>query len=171
MTAHLCADLREFLSSALPCPGVFPGPPARHVIRSGCPCEPHRYAHHDLAGRPAQRPAAEDVRVYVVDGLAGVVPRVEHHPVAGLRHACLGRRQRRLSRDLVEQAIARLRDRGQVLMVLFRYHQNVQRRLRVYVLECDSARAFKNPSRRDLPRCDAAEQAISHAEDLNRCPA
>jgi hypothetical protein len=171
VTARLCADLWEFLSSALPCPGVVPGPPARHVIRSGLPCEPHRYAHHDLAGRPVQRPAAEDVRVYVVNRLAGVVPGVEHHPVAGLCHACLVCHQRRLSRDLVKQPIARLRNRGQVLMVLFRYHQNVQRRLRVYVLECDSARAFKNSRRRDLPRRDATEQAISHAEDLNRCPA
>ena len=111
------------------------------------------------------------MRVYVVDGLAGLVPGVEHHPVAGLRHACLGRRQRSLSRDLIKQAVAGLRDRSQVLVVLFRYHQNVHRRLRVYVPECDSARAFKHSRRRDVPRRDAAEQAISHAEDLNRCPA
>jgi hypothetical protein len=149
------------------CPPCYPqrSPPrAPSVCASSWASRPGRPS----AGRPAQRPTAEDVRVHMVDGLPGVVPGIEHHPVTRLRHAGFACHQRRLSRDLVKEAVTSLRDRGKVLMVLFRYHQNVHRRLRVYVPECDSARAFKHPRRRDIPRRDAAEQAISHAKDLNR---
>ena len=75
------------------------------------------------------------MRVHVVDRLARLRPGVEHHPVAGFRNACIACYQRRLSRDLAEQAVVGLGERGQVLMVLFRYHQNVHWRLGVYVLK------------------------------------
>ena len=75
------------------------------------------------------------MRVHVVDRLAGLRPGVEHHPVAGLGNACVACHQRRLSRDLAKQAVVGLGERGQILMVLFRYHQNVHRRLGVYVLK------------------------------------
>jgi hypothetical protein len=123
------------------------------------------------AGWPAHWPAAENVRVHVVNRLAGLRPGVEHHPVPGLGHARAGRDQGRLRCKLVKQAITGLGERRQVRMVLSRDNQHVHRRLRVYVLERDGARALQHARRRDLPRRDATKQAVNHDADLNLCHA
>jgi len=109
--------------------------------------------------------------VHVVNRLAGLRPGVEHDPVAGLGHARAARDQGRLRGKLVKQAVTGLGQRGQIRMVVSRDNQHVQRRLRVYVLEGNGARALKHPRRRDLPRHDAAKQAVSHEADLNLCHA
>jgi hypothetical protein len=109
--------------------------------------------------------------VHVVNRLAGLWPGVEHDPVAGLGQARAARDQGRLCGKLVKQTVTGLGQRDQVRMVLSRDNQHVHRRLRVYVLEGNGARALKHPRRWDLPRRDTAKQAVGHDADLNLCHA
>jgi hypothetical protein len=111
------------------------------------------------------------VGVHVVNRLAGLWPGVEHDPVAGLGHTRVARDQSRLRGKLVKQTVTGRGQRGQVRMVLSRDNQHVHRRLRVYVLEGNGARALKHPRRRDVSRRDTAKQAVNHDADLNLCHA
>ena len=76
-------------------------------------------------------------------GLAGVPTGVEDHTVSGFGDAFSHCHLMGLGRDLGEQALVG-GDGGQVAMVIARNHQHMNRRLRIYVAECERARAFEH---------------------------
>jgi hypothetical protein len=96
------------------------------------------------------------VRVHVLDGLAGVTAGVEDHSVPTFGDAFRYRYFVRLRRNLGKHTIVG-GDFGQVAVVIPRNHQNMSRRLGIYVAECERARAFKHKSSRHLARRDSAE--------------
>jgi hypothetical protein len=75
------------------------------------------------------------MRMSVEHGLPGVGPGVKDHPVSALGHALSHRDPVRLGRHLVQQAVARGGDRGQISEVHPRDNQDMYRRLRIYVTE------------------------------------
>lgn len=119
------------------------------------------------ARRPAQRPAAEQVRVHVIDGLTRVRPGVEDHPVAALADPLALSDLARVLDKVTEQVTVGGRERGQVGVVLPRDYQHVHGGLRVDVAEGESPRFSRHDSGRYVARGDAAEKAVRHGEDLN----
>jgi hypothetical protein len=81
------------------------------------------------------------VCVHVVDGLAGMTAGVEDHSVPAAGDAIRGGDLVRLGRYLGEQTAVG-GDGGEIRVVLTRDYQNMGRRLRIYVAECESTRAF-----------------------------
>jgi len=71
----------------------------------------------------------------VEHGLPGVTPGVKDHPVSALGQALLHRDPVRLRRHLVQQAVVRGGDRGQIGEVHPRDDQDMHRRLRVHITE------------------------------------
>src|SRR5215472_13830456 len=108
------------------------------------------------ARRPGHGPAAKHVRVHVVDGLASVAAGVEDHAIAGVGDAFRDRYLVCLRRDLREQARVS-GDGSQVAVVFPRNHQYMNRRLRIYVAECERARAFAHHGGGNLTGRDSAE--------------
>lgn len=94
--------------------------------------------------------------MYVGHRLASVSTRVEDHTIAGLGDALSHRHLMRLGRDFGEQALVG-GDGGQVAMVIARNHEHMNRRLRIYVAECNRAGTFEDYRRRDLTGRDSAE--------------
>jgi len=114
------------------------------------------------ARRPGHRAAPEDVRVHVPHGLPGVPAGVEYDPVPGGLDA-VGRRDLPRHADyLVEQPVARGRQRRHVRKVVPRDHQDVRWRLRIEVTEGDRALPVHHDGGRDLSGSDTAEQAVWH---------
>jgi len=96
------------------------------------------------------------VRVHVINGLASVTAGVEDHAVSGVSDAFRDRYLMRRRRYLREQARVG-GDGGQVAVMFPRNHQYMNRRLRIYVAECESARAFAHHGSGDLTGRDSAE--------------
>src|ERR1700722_2324008 len=114
------------------------------------------------ARRPGHRAAAEDVRVHVPHGLPAVLAGVEDDPVPGGLDA-LGIRDLPCHGDqLVEQPVARGRQRRYVREVVPRYHKDVRRRLRIEVTEGDAPLPVHHEGGRDMSGSDTAEQAVWH---------
>jgi hypothetical protein len=118
-----------------------------------------------LTGRPGERATAEDVRVDVLDGLAGVGPRVEHHTVTGVGHAFGPRDLVRQRYHVVKQAVIGLGEGGHVLVVLLGNDQDMQRRLRVDVAERQGTVTLEHARGGHLTVGDSAEQAVGHVVD------
>jgi len=96
------------------------------------------------------------MRVHMGHGLASVSTGVEDHTIAGFRDALSHRHLMCLGRDLGEQALVR-RDGGQITMMNARNHEHMNRRLRIYVAECERASAFEYHRSRHLTGRDSAE--------------
>src|ERR1022692_763773 len=107
--------------------------------------------------RPRHPPAAEYVRVRVIDGLAGVTACIEDNAVTGLRNALGLGYLVRLSCYLGHQPVLRVGEACQVRIVRLGNHQDVNRRLRIDVTKCERALGFEHPRCRDLPGRDPAE--------------
>lgn len=82
--------------------------------------------------------------------LPGLRPRIEHDPVAGVRHAGDDCHLAGLRRDLVQQPAAGFRERRQVSVMFLRDHQNVDRSLGIYVMKRQRTRALEHPVCRDF---------------------
>jgi hypothetical protein len=81
---------------------------------------------------------------------------VEDHAVASVSDAFRDRYLVRLHRHLREQARVG-GDRSQVAVVFSRNHQYMNRRLRIYVAECERARALVHHGGWDITGRDSAE--------------
>jgi hypothetical protein len=79
------------------------------------------------------------MRMGVEHGLPGVSPSVKDHPVSALRQTLLHCDPVRLGRHLVQEAVARGGDCGQIGEMHPRDDQDMHRRLRVYVTERNGA--------------------------------
>jgi hypothetical protein len=114
------------------------------------------------ARRPCHRPATEQVRVHVPDGLTTLSPGIEHDPVAtGVDTFCRGDLVC-LGYEFVEQTIARADQRRYVRIVVPRDHQDVRGRLRADITEGDYPLAVQHDRGRDRSGRDPAEQAFWH---------
>lgn len=71
--------------------------------------------------------------------LPGVGTGVKDHPITALRQALIDRYLMRLRRHLVQQALARRGDRGEISEVHPRDYQHMHGRLGVDVTECNGA--------------------------------
>src|SRR5579863_8043967 len=114
------------------------------------------------ARRPGHRAPAEYVRVHVPHGLPRFLAGVEDDPVPGGLDAlgigdlsCYGDK-------LVEQPVARGRQRRHVREVVPRDHEDMRRCLRVEVTEGDGPLTVHHDGGRDLSGSDTAEQAVWH---------
>src|ERR1035437_1842838 len=118
------------------------------------------------SGWPGQRPAAQHVRVHMLDCLPSLRAGIEDNPVSRLvdsgRHGDLVR----LSCDLFQQASARPGQLGKIGVVIFWYDKHMGRRLRADIAERYRARALQHAHHRGLARRDAAEETVAHATIL-----
>ncbi len=89
-------------------------------------------------------------------GLAGVPTGVEDHTISGISDALSNRHLMRLGRDLREQPFLGCGG-GQVAVMIAGNDENVNRRLRIYVAECERASAFEHDRRGHLTGRDSAE--------------
>jgi hypothetical protein len=62
-----------------------------------------------------------------------------------------------LSRQFSQEAVARRGERGEVRIVLFRYHKHMRRGLRAYVAKSNCSRRLEHARCRDIARHDPAE--------------
>ena len=81
--------------------------------------------------------------MHVVNGLARVSAGIEDHTVSGIGDAFSHCHLMGLGRDLGEQSLVGGQG-GQVAVVIARNHQHMNRRLRIYVAECERASAFQH---------------------------
>src|SRR5579875_1097591 len=175
-------DRLTYLPRPLPRPGARPGPmpamlaarratsrPAFRADARSPPADtgPGAASISRLTRWPVKRAPAKDVRMHVRHGLARLRAGVEDHAVPGVSDSLACRHLVRLCRELVQQPVPGGRDRREVRVVLSRYHQHVNRRLRVNVAKCNSSLGFEYPHRWDIARNDAAEQAIGHGGDVS----
>lgn len=101
------------------------------------------------------------------DALPGLCPGVEDDPVAAVGDA-LGQGYLVGMRDEVgKQPVAGGRQLGQIGVVVARYHEDMDRGLRIDVPERDRARIARNYGRWYLGGRNSAEQAVWHTGDLN----
>ena len=122
---------------------------------------------HESAGRPLEPATAEDVGVHVIDRLSGLVPGVEHHPVAGVRDPLRLGHLPGLARQLVQETVPGLRHGGQVGVVLLGYNEYMRGCLRVNVPERKGALTFENGRCRHLSAHNLAEKTVGHRRNLN----
>ena len=118
------------------------------------------------AWRPEHRPAAQDMRVDVVDCLAGTRASVEDDPVAVLRNALSHRHLMRMRNELSQQPGFSGGEFSQAGVMRPRNHEYVNRCLRVDIAERHCSRIRRDYGRGNLSGCDAAEQAIRHGPIL-----
>ena len=114
------------------------------------------------AGRPAHLLTADDVHVQVGNAVQGVLPDVEHQPIAAIRDP--HRRGTRSSGDEhLGHDVAMVRgDFCGVGDVVSRDDEEVNRGSRIDVVEGVGALGRQHLFRRDLAGEDLAEQAVSH---------
>src|SRR5882724_1098941 len=108
------------------------------------------------------------MRVHVRDRLPGVWPRIEDNAVPAVFYALRRRDLAGNGDELIQQALARVAggsQRGHVRVVIAGDHQDVDRRLRVYITESYHSLSVGHLCGRDIPGCDSAEQALWHAHD------
>lgn len=96
------------------------------------------------------------MRVHVVYRLARVSASVEDHTVSGIGDAFSHCHLVRLGGDLGEQSLVG-GGSGQIADVIARNHQHMNRRLWIYVAECERPSAFKYQRSRHLTGGDSAE--------------
>lgn len=119
------------------------------------------------ARRPVHRPPAEHVGVHVRHALPGIRTGVEDDAIATIGYAFCHGHLMRMGDQVRQQAIARRRQRGQVLMVVARDHEYVNGSLRINITERNSPGISRHYSRWYLGSCNGTEQALGHADDLN----
>jgi len=119
------------------------------------------------AWRPAERPAAENMRVHVPHRLPRLRSGVEHDAVSGLIDTFRFGYPLRLAGQFIEQPAPSLGSRGQVRIVLLGYHEHMSRRLGVDVTERERAVTLQYPRCWDHTSHNLAEKAVGHRRDLN----
>ena len=107
--------------------------------------------------RPRHGPAAEHVRVYVRDGLPGVIACIKDNAIPGLSDALSRGYLVRLPGDLGQQPVGGDREASQVRIVRFRDDEHMNRGLRIDVTECKRALSFEHARGRDVAGHDFAE--------------
>ena len=96
------------------------------------------------------------MRVHMGHGLASVSTGVEDHTIAGFGDALSHRHLMCLGRDLGEQAFVG-GDGRQIAKMIARNHEHMNRRLRIYVAECERASALEYHRSWHLTGRDSAE--------------
>ena len=119
-----------------------------------------------LAGRPGHRPAAEYVRMDVVDGLPGLRAGVEDHAVAVVGDSLGDGNVPGVGHELGQQALIGGGQPGQIRVMGPRDHQHVDRGLRVDIAKGDSTGTSRHNRGRNVTGGNGAEQAISHVAIL-----
>jgi len=105
--------------------------------------------------------------VHVVDGLPGVRPGVEHHPVAVAVDALGYRDGVRVGDNVTQQPVAGGCQIGQIGVMSARDNKHVYWRLRIDIAEGNRPVITGHYGRRYLAGGYCAEQAVGHAGDLN----
>src|ERR1035437_10550684 len=137
-------------SFSLPGPRRVPSPYARHAIRAAS------------SGWPGQPAAAQHVGVGVGHGLPCLRAGVEHDAVSAVADSLVHRDLMGLNCHFSQQPVARRGERGEVRIVLFRYHKHMRRSLRAYVAESNCSWRLEYARCRDIARHDPAEYALWH---------
>jgi hypothetical protein len=106
---------------------------------------------------PRHPSATEHMRVHMIYGLPAVTAGIEDHPVAGIGDAFGQCHLVRLTGHLGEQPIPGRRQRGQILVVVPRDHQDVHRGLRIDIAKCEGTRRFEHERCRHFAAGDSAE--------------
>lgn len=145
---------------ALPCRGPSPGRPVRHNIRLVL----------QSARWPGHGPAAQNVRVDVRDALTGVWAGVEYHTVTIRSHAFSQGDLMRVGKHVMQNTVRCGYQGSKVSVMAAGNDENVDRRLRVNVPECNRARSLGHDGCWNLPGNDGAKQAVGHGEILTCAP-
>src|SRR5579875_587547 len=114
------------------------------------------------ARRPCHRPATEQVRVHVPDGLTSLPPGVEHDPVAAVLDSHGHGDLVRMSDKFSQQTVTSAGQGRYVRVVVARDHQHVRGGLRVDVTEGDYPLSVQHDRGRDRSGRDTAEQTVWH---------
>lgn len=106
----------------------------------------------------------------VLNGLPGVRPGVEDHPVPILGHPLADRYLVGMSDDIGQQPVTGGGKLCQIGVMRARDNEHVYRRLRIDIPEGDGASVVGHYGCRQLAGGNGAEQAVRHAADLNVSP-
>ena len=93
----------------------------------------------------------------MVHGLPRMAAGVEHDTVASVGDPFGHRHRMGRLRDLREQPVPGGGEAGQIRIVWLRNDQNVNRRLRIDIAECERTLGFEYSRRRNFGGCDFAE--------------
>jgi hypothetical protein len=119
-----------------------------------------------LSRRPREDPTGEQMQMDMKNGLTGVPAIVDDHAIAGLIKAFLLRKCLRHKEQVSNQLPVILPDAVNIGEVFFRHDEDMDRRLRIEVLEGNSKLILVDHFRGDLLFDDPAEDAVlikSHA--------
>jgi len=97
------------------------------------------------------------MRVRMIHRLTGMTAGIEDHPVSGYRDALGPRHLVSLTRHFGQQVSTGHSQRGQVGIVILRYHEYMNRSLRIDITKCECARGFEHSGGRCFAGGDSAE--------------